>query len=232
MLQCVATDCQYCLGIKCMSHVSRRHAATHCNTLQHTAMCCNVVQHTATQRYVLQCVVCCSLWCRDGHEHGIKRLSDASLQHAATHCNILQHAATCCNTQECVAACCNRLLVLLLQQMQESRFTATRCNTLQHGCCNTAAATQLLQHNCCNTAAATYCCNTLLHSATHMRVWHDNQCVSHASLQHAETRCNKPNKLQQKCACCSVLWCHPQPRAHACVCTCVCVRYMYICIII
>jgi len=77
------------------------------SVLQCVTVCCSVLQCVAVCCSVLQCVaVCCSvllttnqriLRCGVSAGEAIAALI-CTLQHSATHCNILQHTATRCNT--------------------------------------------------------------------------------------------------------------------------------------
>jgi len=105
----------------------------------------------------------------------------ATLQHTATHCNILQHTATRCNTMQH-----NAIHRYTLQH------TTTHCNTLQYIAthCNT------LQHTCNTLRLTATHCNTLLHTATHCN-----------TLQYTATHCNTlQHTALIKMECVSV-WC-------------------------
>jgi len=83
-----------------------------------------VWEHVFKLFYVVAAAICIA--------YGLGMLSyqvmQHTLQHTATHCNILQHTATRCNTLQRTATHCKAL-----------QRTATHCNTLQHTTthCNT-----------------------------------------------------------------------------------------------
>ena len=140
-------------------------ATTYCNILQHTTF------HTPPKEL--------KMW--------LRRNSGKTLQHTATHCNVLQHFAPLCITQQLTTTHCNTLQHTathyntrqhMATHSNSLQLTATHCSTLQHTAahCNTlhhaaphcttlhytAPHCTTLQH----TVTATHC-NTLQHTATH-----------------------------------------------------------------
>jgi len=87
-----------------------------------------------------------------------------TLQHIATHCNILQHSAThCIALQHCntlqhntLQHMCAPAILSLMVHCNILQRTAKHCNTLHH----TATHCNTLQHTASH-------CNTMQHNATH-----------------------------------------------------------------
>ena len=136
-------------------------------------------------------------------------LSWRTLQHTATHRNILQHTATHGNTLQHSAVPCSTL-----------QHTATHNNTLRH----TATHYSTLQYTAthCNTLqhTATHC-NTLQYTATHCNnltkvCWHIHSgsflLVLWLTLRHTATHCNT---LQHTATHCNTLWTHTFRVIHA-----------------
>ena len=95
-------------------------------------MCVYKQSHSCVSRQILQHIVCDdSFLCVETHSCApglIVRWTDFehivyTLQHTATHCNILQHTATHCNTLQHTATHCNTL-----QHEQTSKTSCTQTN--------------------------------------------------------------------------------------------------------
>ena len=147
--------------------------------LQHAATCCNTGGRAAGVA-----AYCRRIQSRRGAGLG-------TLEHTATHCNMLQHSATHCNMLQHSATRWDVQLVLqravnafriVVAQVYAPHCTmlqhTTRCDTLQH----TATHCNALQHN------ATHC-NTMQHTAAHCNI-----------LQLTATHCNRTRHLPAQCA--------------------------------
>ena len=139
------------------------------------------------------------------HTHTtVRYATHGSLQHTATHGNILHRTATTHGALQHTATHCNTLQHNILQRM-------ARCNTLQHNVTQLQHATthcNILQHTAsCNTRHATTHCNTLhhnmlQHAAAHCNILQHTICCNtwyatthcntlhHNTLQHTVIHCN------------------------------------------
>ena len=139
--------CSRCSSSTASSSVvdALQHAATHCNTLQHAATRCNTLQHDRSICFCSrQCISALPSSAFDASQHN-------KLQHAASHCTILQPTAihTYRNTHLhdtathlrhdrsfcCYSRCRGSAASSVVDAMQHTTKSTTRCNTIQH--CNT-----------------------------------------------------------------------------------------------
>ena len=196
-----------------------QHTASHCNTLQQTATHGNTLQYAATYR--THCNIPNPLQrtatpqCQNNRRSLVyndvfSSLNSSAtrcntLQHTATHWNMLHHTATRCNTLQDNWPTATLLHTATLQSQANlctlvydhvSLLTATHCNRMQHTAthrdnlnslqhtarhCNIAVQKQ--QHVLAGVHSCVFArCSTLLHTkstATHCN-----------TLQHTATHCN------------------------------------------
>jgi len=159
---------------------------SHCNTLHQSVTICNT---DSCPRLNDESTVF------DGSfSPNLNSLPNSTLQHTATHCNLLQHTATLLALPAHGRRERNILIIIVAKRQLNPKYhTATHCNTLQH----TATHCTTLQHTATPLDTRTSTTRAQCSDNHVLKTWSQPQ-VSHCNtLQHSATLCNNLQHRQQ-----------------------------------